>query len=53
MLEIQKSQPKLLKQMKENIPRHGQNRSIHHKFIGFMGSFQIHAKIGISWVCII
>jgi hypothetical protein len=27
--------------------------SINHKFIGFMGSFQIHAKFVISWVCII
>jgi hypothetical protein len=25
----------------------------HHKFIGFMGLFQIHAKSTISWVCII
>ncbi len=28
-------------------------KNIHHKFIGFMGLFQIHAKSVISWVHII
>jgi hypothetical protein len=27
--------------------------SSHHKFMGFTGSFQIHAKFVISWVCIV
>jgi hypothetical protein len=27
--------------------------ALHKKFIGFMGSFQIHAKSIISWVCIV
>jgi hypothetical protein len=28
-------------------------KGLHHKFIGFVGSFQIHAKFVISWVCIV
>ncbi len=24
--------------------------NIHHKFIGFIGSFQIHMKLFVSWV---
>jgi hypothetical protein len=30
-----------------------QAMTMHHKLIGFIGSFQIHIKFVISWVCII